>query len=262
MRMLFLLVTAAFFAACKNAPETTASTSPKNTDLIQQHLQGNVQTMTETSYQADSSGKPSKMDSIIGVTDFDEKGYIIKYQEKDSAGKVGMEQTITHYDNGLFKEVTNTKGGKQTFRMVAEIDSSQGTYTGGKTYDSTGKQDSYYKELKTNEYGIVYAGKRYGMNDKIKETWDMKYDGPNYLGGITTDSAGKPAYEATIKVNDKGYAVEESSTTGQKDSTKTEKMTYQYSAVDDNENWTQRTTYNEKGKPSKITKRTFTYYKD
>jgi hypothetical protein len=262
MKFLFLVFAAAFFASCNNESKTTASASPKNTDLIQQHLQGKVQSFAEMSYVTDSMGKTGKMDSIVGVTTYDEKGYITKYYEKDSAGTIGMEQTLTRYANGMFKEMTNTKGGKQVMRLVTEVDSSKGSYTGGKTFDSTGNQDGYYKDLQTNEYGIVYAGKRYGMNNKIKETFDMKYDGTNFLGGTAADSTGKPTYESTVKVNDKGDAVEETTTTRQKDSTKTEKMTYQYSMVDDKGNWTQRTTYNEKGKPAKITKRTFTYYKD
>ncbi|HUQ96710.1 MAG TPA: hypothetical protein VM010_03525 [Chitinophagaceae bacterium] len=259
---ILMATTALFFTACNDASKTgTASAAPKNTDLIQQHLQGKVERLTETTYMTDSAGNMGKMDSVIVVTDFDEKGYITKYQEQDSTGKVRMEQTITHNAKGNFLEVKSMKDGRQTFRLVTELDSS-GNYTGGKTYDSTGNQDSYYKDLKTNEYGIVYAGKRYGLNDKIKETFDMNYDKTNFLGGKTTDSTGKTAYEGTIKVNDKGYAIEETSTTRQKDSTKTEKMTYQYNSTDEKGNWTQRTTYNEKGKPTKITKRTFVYYKD
>lgn len=257
-----MLVAAALLTGCNNAPKTTATAeAPKNTDLIQQHLQGKVERLTETTYTADSAGNMGKMDSVIGVTDFDEKGYMAKYHEQDSAGKVHMEQIATHNPNGTFREMTSTKDGKQTFKLVTETDSS-GNYTGGKTYDSTGNQDSNYKDLRTNEYGIVYAGKRYGMNDKLKETFDMQYDKTNYLGGKTTDSTGKATYEGSVKVNDKGYPVEETATTRQKDSTKTEKKTYKYDSVDEKGNWTRQTTYNEKEKPAKIVKRTYTYYKD
>ena len=100
------------------------------------------------------------------------------------------------------------------------------------------------------------------MDGRIKATWDQKFDGPIYVSGTSTDSTGKVSYTGSVKVDDKGNAIEEVSTTREKDSTKTEKMTYKYDSFDDTGNWTQRTTYNEKGKPSKIIKRTFTYYKD
>lgn len=262
MKPFFLLLSSvAFFTGCNNSPKEAVTESPKNTDLIQQHLQGKVQSLTETSNTVDSTGKTGKMDSVISVTDFDEKGYASKFYEKDSAGKVHLEETISRYDNGILKEATTVKDGKQTFKLAADIDK-DGHLSGGKTYDSTGKQDSYYKDLQINEYGIVYAGKQYGMNNKIKQTFDLKYDGANNLGGTVTDSTGKPYSQRTVKVNDKGHPVEETTTTGQKDSTKTEKKSYKYDTFDDKGNWTQQTTYNEKGQPTKITKRTYTYYKD
>lgn len=100
------------------------------------------------------------------------------------------------------------------------------------------------------------------MNGKIKSTFDMKYDGPNFVGGTSTDSTGKPSYQGTVKLNDKGDAIEEHSTTREKDSTKTQNLTYKYDSYDDKGNWTQRTTSNDKGKPTVIVKRIFTYYKD
>ena len=100
------------------------------------------------------------------------------------------------------------------------------------------------------------------MDGRVKSTWDFKYDGPIYVGGSSTDSTGKMSYTGSVKVNDKGDPIDEMSTTRQKDSTKTERMTYKYDSYDDSGNWTQRTTYNEKGKSSKIVKRTFIYFKE
>ena len=100
------------------------------------------------------------------------------------------------------------------------------------------------------------------MNDKIKSTFDMKYDGPHFIGGTVTDSTGKTSYTGSVKLNDKGDPIEETTTTLEKDSTKTEVVTYKYDATDDKGNWTQRTTYNDKGKATKVIKRTITYFKD
>ena len=257
MKKLFVFcIVISFFACNSNDKKTEAA---KNTDLIQQNLKGKVQKVEETTVNIDSTGK-MKPDSSTSVNEFDEKGYQTKYSTKDSSGTLTSEQNISHNDDGTFKEMTTTAKGKQTFKLVTEV--KDGKYTGGKSYDSTGKQDSYYTDLKTNDYGIVYAGKQHFMNDKIKSTFDMKYDGPNFIGGTATDSTGKTTYTGSVKLNDKGNAAEETSTTLDKGVTKTEVVTYKYDSYDDKGNWTQRTTDNDKGKPTKVVKRTYTYYKD
>jgi hypothetical protein len=259
MKKLLVLVSAiSLLAACNNSAKVVSSSAAKNSDITQENLKGNVQHFEETSYTVDSSGN-SKMDSIMNMSDFDAKGYQTKYSTKDQAGKIHIEQSTMHDDKGNFTATTTMTDGKPTFKLEAE--NKDGKYTGGKTYDSTGKQDSYLTDLATNEYGIVYQGKQHFMDGRVKSSWDDKYDGHVYVGGTTTDSTGKVSYTRTVKVDDKGNPVEEESTTQEKGITKTEKMTYKYDSYDDDGNWTQRTTYNEKDKPTKIIKRTFTYYK-
>ena len=257
MKKLFVFCIVISFLACNSNDKKTETA--KNSDLIQQNLKGKVQKLEETTVIIDSTGK-MKPDSSTGITEFDEKGYQTKYSNKDSSGKITMEQNMSRNEDGTFKEMTTTTKGKQTFKLVTEV--KDGKYTGGKSYDSTGKQDSYYTDLKTNEYGIVYAGKQHFMNDKIKSTFDMKYDGPNFIGGTATDSTGKTTYTGTVKLNDKGNPAEESTTTLDKGVTKTEVVTYKYDSNDDKDNWTQRTSYNDKNKPIKVIKRSYTYYKD
>ena len=94
---------------------------------------------------------------------------------KNSAGKVTTEQFASRNDSGIVTEFGTKKNGQVFSRVVTEIDK-DGKYIGGKSYDSTGEQDGYYKDLAQNECSIVYAGKHYGLNNKLKETFDMKYD--------------------------------------------------------------------------------------
>jgi hypothetical protein len=257
-RLLLLVLTLSLLAACNNSAKVESSSVAKNSDLTQANLKGRVQHYEETSYTVDSTGN-NKMDSLSNMSDFDEKGYQTKYATKDQAGKIHREDVTKHDDQGNFTEMTTTSDGKQTYKLEAE--SKDGKYTGGKTYDSTGRQDSYFTDLATNEYGIVYAGKQHFMDGRIKGTWDNKYNGVTYVSGTSTDSTGKVVYTGSVKANDKGDAIEEEATTTEKGATKTEKFTYTYDSYDDAGNWTQRTTYNEKGKPTKIVKRAFTYYK-
>lgn len=256
---LLSLSSAVLLLGCNNSAKVEPASMAKNSDVVQQNLKGKVKEFEEVSYTIDSSGA-SKKDSLTNTNQFDEKGYQSKSLAKDSTGKVHTEQTMTHDENGMFTEIVSLTNGKQTFRLTTEF--KDGKYTGGKSFDSTGKQDGYYTDLSTNEYGVVYAGKRHAVDGRIMSTWDSKFDGPIYVSGSSTDSTGKVSYTGSVKVDDKGNPIEEVSTTREKDSTKTQKMTYKYDGYDETGNWTQRTTYDEKGKPSKIVKRTFSYYKD
>ena len=260
MKSLFLLlISASVFVACNN-PEKAKSeqATAMNTDLLQQNLKGSVKTIMETSSTIDSSGK-EKSDSLANYISFNQKGYQTEYLTKNSTGTNVTEQYATRNDSNITTEFGTKKNGKIIFHVVTDV-SKDGKYLGGKRYDSTGKQDGYYKDLMQNEYLIVYAGKLYDMNNKLIETFDMKYDKNHFLGGKTTDSTGKTNYDGKATVNDKGDVESEEYTTLEKGISKSEKKTYKYDHYDDKGNWTQRTTYDGKGKPTQIVKRSITYY--
>lgn len=259
-KILFLLLAAAVFTACSNEEKKTTD-APKNTSLITQNLKGKVQRYEVSSSTIDSTGA-SKADSTKYVNEFDEKGYQTSSVTKDLNDKVKQSQTFTHYEGGQVKGVVyKNSDGKQTMKWEMTIDSN-GKYNGATVYDSAGKVSSIWKELKENEYGQVTAGTEYKENGSVKSSFANNYDKAIYTGGIVKDSSGKETLRNTIKLNDKGDASEQTRTTVTKDSTKTKKFTYKYDSYDEKGNWTQLTTFDEKGKPIKVTKRTFTYYKD
>jgi hypothetical protein len=99
------------------------------------------------------------------------------------------------------------------------------------------------------------------MNGKIKNSWDAKYEGPNYVGYTAIDSVGKTS-NGTAKLNEKGDAIKENYTYYEKDSAITKNYSYKYDSYDDKGNWTQRSTYDEKEKKESVVKRVFAYYKD
>lgn len=265
MKQVFLLLCGAtLLTACNNSmtkAKTTGngdSAMAMNTDWLQQNLKANVKNIAESSVAVDNSGK-EKPDSLTAYTDFDDKGYQTLSQTKNKEGKVTSEDFISRRPDGVVTEFGTKKNGKMVSRVVTELDK-DGKYVGGQHFDSTGKQDSYYKDLMQNEYSIVYAGKQYGMNNKVRETWNMKYDKNHFLGGKNTDSTGKATYEGTAKVNDKGDISEEDLMYVEKGKTKNEKNSFKYDSYDNKGNWTQRTKYNDKGKPVQITRRSLTYY--
>jgi hypothetical protein len=258
-QILLLFSGVSILASCNNTSSIKSAEAAKNTDLLQQNLTGTVQRIEQSTFSVDSTGK-SKQDSLVSIMDFDEKGYQPAYSTKDLTGKIHADQTIKHDDKGTFLEIVSKKDGKPDYKLETEIDK-DGKYIGGKRYDSSGKQEGYFTDLMTNEYGAVYAGKYHKMNGDVFSWWNSSYKGPLYVGGSSSDSMGKVSYVDSVKLDNKGNTVEDVLTTKRGADAKTEKTTFKYDAFDDQGNWTQRTTYNEKGKATKIEKRNITYYK-
>ncbi len=258
-KFVLILCGTAMLASCDNTANVkSAEASFLNTDWNQQNLKGQVKSISETTTTIDSTGK-EKTDSLTNISNFDEKGYMKSSLTKNGEGKVTAEQFVTHDSMGNMLEYVSNKNGKLVSRLVTELDK-EGKYIGGKSFDSTDKQDGYYKDLKQNEYGMVYAGTQYDMNNKVKATWSQQYEKNHFLGGKSTDSTGKVTYEGTAKVNENGDMSEEAYTSVENGKSKSEKAIFKYDSFDEKGNWTQRTKLNEKGKPVQVLKRTISYH--
>lgn len=252
------LVIVAFCVTLFSCNETKdkAAEAPKNIDVLALNLKGKVKMIEETTTTIDSMGV-SKMDSLTRVTAFDSVGYETESYTKDPSGNKVSEQMMKRNADGSFAEYSTFKDGKLMTKLVTEM--KDGKYTGGKSYDSTEKQDGYYTELVNNDYGQVIGGKQHFMDGRVKATFASKYEGPLFIGGSGTDSTGKTDYTSTVVLDDKGNPKSETSMYTEKGVAKTEMFTYSYE-YDTAGNWIVRTTINEKGKPTKITKRVITYF--
>ena len=251
MKKIFLFVVPILFLSCKQERKNKCS------DVVQQNLKGKVKQLEETTFDVDSNGI-QKLASIR-IVDFDKNGYAARYMDKNSTGKIVMNETASHYSNGAIKEFLNAVDGKQISKMSIEIDK-KGNYLAVKTYDSANRQDSYYSDIKENGYGIIYAASQNFMNGKLQSGFDLTYDKTNIVGGTYTDSLGKPSYSFTSKLNDRGDASDKVSTSFSNNSSQKETVTYKYDGYDDNGNWLQQSSYNVKGKPFQIVKRRYVFY--
>jgi hypothetical protein len=148
--------------------------------------------------------------------------------------------------------------------LTIECDS-LGKYSFAKSYDSTGKMDSYYDDLITNKFGEIVGGKQHHLDSTLKMSFLSDFDSIYYIGNITKDSVGKITYSGKQTLNDKKDIIKMDETTvtldakTKKDSTKNTITTYTYAGSDSNGNWTQQTTFNDKGKPTKMAKRVINY---
>jgi hypothetical protein len=260
MKRIVIIATGLFLlAACNNSNEKKV----KYSDLANDHVKGNVQTIEDSPYQVDSTGKAGTMDSCcIDVTQYDENGNAIKFTSRDSKGTVKNESVFTRHESGLWTGSTDTKdGGKPTGSMKVTVDD-KGQYTIAQSFDSAGKPDRRYTGITQNEYGQVLGWKEYDKDSVFRQSGESKYDKGLFAGFTAKDSLGKVKSTSSAKYNDKGEQTEFSNTTITRDSTTTKVTKYTYDAHDDMGNWTQRTEWNEKGKATKIIKRVYNYRKE
>ena len=255
-------MTGIFLLSCNSSEDKKTESKVKYSDLVNDNLKGDIQTIEEAPYKADSTGKMGDMDSCcISVLEYDANGNNTKYTSKDSKGTVKNESVYTRHENGLWIGSNDTKeGGKPTGSMKVSVDD-KGQYGLAQTFDSAGKPDIYYTTLGQNEFGQVSAWKQYDKDSVFRQEGAATFDKSLQLSFIIKDSVGKEKQSYASKYNDKGEQTENTSTTITKDSTTTKVTKYTYESHDDMGNWTQRTTWDEKGKATAITKRTYTYRK-
>ncbi len=254
----FVFITILIALSCNEKKEEAL----KNIDTIADNLKGKVEQTIDTDYKVDSSGKMGEQDSCCVVTTgYDEKGYINGYGSDNKSGTERTKEEYSHYDNGAMKSVNSTKNGKQLSKIAIAIDK-DGKYTTAESFDSTGKMDSYYTDIVSNDYGQLTSFKQYKLDSTLKMSMQSNYDSQFFMGNNVKDSIGKETYTTSLKRDGKNNITERKTMNAGKDSTTNKVVKYTYDSEDDKGNWTQRTELDENGKPVKITKRTITYYKE
>ena len=261
MKKILFIVSAVFLlSACKSKEK--GADKAKFNDLTNENLKGNITSIEETPYKTDSAGKIGEMDSCcIGMAEIDNNGNYLKWTEKDSKGTVKNQSAYERYEDGLWKSSKDTKDGKPSSSMETKRDD-KGQYNWAAQYDSPGKLDKYYTGITQNEFGQVLTWKEYDKDSVFRQEGMSVYDKSMQTSFTMKDSTGKVKTSITNKYNDKGEQTESSNTTITKETTKTELTKYTYDSHDEMGNWTQRTTWNDKGKATKITKRVYSYRKD
>jgi hypothetical protein len=228
---------------------------------VGQNLKGMVKSIETANYTPDSTGAIGEMDSCcIGTELYDEKGYTTGYSDKTKAGAVSSEMMMTRHAGGQAQEITNKKDGKKTGSFKVDIDAN-GKYSKATEYDSVGKLTAYYTDIVENDFGKVTSVIKHNPDSSVKESFKSVYKDAIFLSNSVTDSLGKTVSEYKVELNDKGDAIKGTYIQVGKDSTTTTVETFTYDSYDEQGNWTQRTTYNDKGKATKVVKRTITYYK-
>ena len=262
MRNVLIIMAGLFVLACNNSKDKEAEKKVKYSDLANDMLKGDIQTIEETPYKTDSAGKIGEMDSCCAdITYFDANGNAVKNVSKDNKGTVKSEASFTRHENGLWTGSKVTKeGGKPDNYMNVAVDD-KGMYTKAEAFDTAGKLEYYYTNITQNEQGMVLTWKQYDKDSVFRSEGESKYDKGLQTSFTMKDSVGKVKSTNASKYNDKGEVTERSNTTYKNDSATTKITKYTYESHDDMGNWTQRTEWDDKGKAVKIVKRTYMYRK-
>ena len=259
MKKILIIMAGMFVLACNSEKDKEAENQVTFRDTDSENLKGDVSSVEQTPYKTDSTGKIGEMDSCcISITEYDENGNGVKQVSKDSKGTISSESVMTRHPNGLFKSMSNTSKGKSTGGFETKIDD-KGNISWAGEIDSNGKGGMYYTNIMQNEVGEVIGWKQYDKDSVFRGEGEAKYDKHMQMSFTFKDSVGVVKNSNSSKYNDKGELTESSNTNVGKDSTTTTVTKYTYESHDDMGNWTQRTTWNDKGKATSISKRTITY---
>ncbi len=261
MKKVLIIMAGLFVLACNNGKDKEADKKVTFRDVDSENLKGDISSVEESPYKTDSTGKIGEMDSCcVSITEYDENGNGVKQVTKDSKGTISSESVLTRHPNGLFKSISNTAKGKSTGGFETKLDD-KGNVSWAGEIDSNGKGGVYYTNIMQNEVGEVIGWKQYNKDSVFTGEGEAKYDKHLQLSFTFKDSVGVVKNTSSDKHNDKGELIERSNTNVGKDSTTTTVTKYTYEAHDDMGNWTQRTTWNDKGKATSITKRTVNFRK-
>ncbi len=263
MRKVVIPLFAFFILSACTSNEKTGSSETKMvlSDIASESLKGDISSYEDSPYKTDSTGKVGEMDSCcISTSEFDENGNAIKYQSKDSRGVITSESATTRHPNGLFKSQTYSEKGKVKSSFDTKLDD-HGKYTSAQALDSNGKLDIYYTDIVQNDDAFVTSWKQYDKDSVFRQSGENVFNKHLQMSFTLKDSVGKVKSSSANKYNDKNELIETSNTTVTKDSTTTKVTKYTYDSHDEMGNWTQRTTWDDTGKATAVTKRKYTYRK-
>lgn len=246
----------------EESADTTATMEMERSDLQNAHLNSMIKTIQETPFTADEDGNISEMDSCcMKMMQFDKNGYLTNITEKNSEGAVTAKNVRTYSENGQFISSTWTEDGKEVWKRVVMRDA-DGEATHAMDSDSTKQVTRMHTVDVRNDFNQPVKGKSFDADSVYVGTWTWQYIDGNRVGRSWTDSSGVKLQEVIGEVNDKGW---ESKSTemmmGEDGESTTIVETYSYDEMDDQGNWTLRTTYVD-DKVAEVKKRSYTYYKD
>jgi len=264
MRILLSILSGSLLMTACNQKQSASSVSYAVNDLANENLKGDITQVETDSYIIDSTGKTGPLDEK-NIEKFDSSGYTASYISMNGKDSIKSQGKFQHNATGFLTDMQTT-GAKDEKKssMIIEYDSA-GKYSLAKSYDSTGKMDVYYKDITSNKFGEFTGAKGYHPDSTLKMSFNNNYDSIYFIGGDAKDSVGKLTYSSTVKLNDKKDVAKLDETIitmdpkTKKDSTKNTSTTYTYDGWDSHGNWTQQTSFNEKGKPTKIVKRVISY---
>ena len=260
---LLTLVLIFFIFSCNQKPPAADVPKAVN-DWASENLKGNPTQVESDTYKIDSTGKIGPLDEKT-IEKYDSSGYTTSVVTMNGKDSVKSQMSFVHEADGYMTsmETTGAKNEKKS-SLTVQYDG-PGKYAGAKSYDSTGKMDVYYTDITSNSFGQVTGGKGHHTDSTLKLSFVNEFDSVYYIGGSSKDSVGKTTYTGKQTLNDKKDVakLEEMTVTTdpktKKDSTKTTITTYTYDGWDSHGNWTQQTSINEKGKPTKVVKRIILY---
>ena len=262
MKKILIIMTGVFVLACNNGKDKKTDAKIKFNDLVAENLKGNILSIEEYPYKTDSTGKAGERDSCcVLINVYDNNGNNSGWATKDNNGNIREEEITIRYPNGMWNIQKFQKYRKTTYAIEAKMDD-KNKYTIINEYNSSGVVEFYYTGIVQNEVGQILGWKQFNKDSVFTGVGETQYNNYQKTGFIFKDTTGKVRTSNSFKYNEKGELIEKINSNLVNDSMKTVVTKFTYQSYDSTGNWTQRTTWNEKGNATTITKRVYVYRKE
>ena len=225
-------------------------------DLEQTNIKGHVTKLVTETYAADSSGQIGKLE-LVTVEIFDKLGNTITDTAKYLLENNVVVEFLTFNKNGSLSSSSTFENGKKLSSMVLKYD--DGNCIAAEIYDSNGKLERYWANIKQTKFGLLSGLDSYDANGKFTMSYTNEYDSIYLLRATAKDSIGRHTSEVKIHLTNKKYNETVLEVSYFRDSTVQKHFTYKYTGWDTAGNWIHQTVFDDKGRALKMAKRFFTY---
>ncbi len=257
-KLLFIPVLLLILTACNDDHEVKPDMVPS--DLTLEKMSGDIDSIEETPFSADSTGNIGEMDTCcFTIINFDSAGNRKIITKRKISGKIDEETFIERYINGMWKSSRTRKPDNGGGNITTTVNK-RWQYTNGSEFDAEGKRINFYTGLTQNENGQILTWKRFDQDSVFREEGTSMYDSTSLLAEqVIKDSVGNIKSRTSYTYNAKGELIEETKTETIQGGSTTTITKYTYENHDERGNWTQRTTWDNLGRATKIVQRIYSY---
>lgn len=225
-------------------------------DLEQANIKGRVTKLITETHEVDSLGKAVELVSTT-IEVFNKSGYTITDTARDFKENNEVVELLTYNSDGSLSSSSTFENKKLQSKMLLEYDDRKCVAI--EIYDANGKLESYFKNIKQNNFGLLSGLDNYNTDGKLIMSYANDYDSIYQIKAIAKDSSGAITSEVNIQLTPRKYPTKVLEVTYTNGSALKKVLSYDYKSWDHHGNWIKQAVIDDRGKVIKLVDRIFSY---